>query len=122
MEAAEAAQLPTAHISHLQQARWFHTGGPWSVHRKIHDSPHKYGFLFYFRTYPCMRICAPVAKLHCQNPLDLNSNPICMERQSDYKEHLSPLLLETESAYLFNSKVNIWFYFRIFLLSGARKL
>lgn len=41
---------------------------------------------------------------------------------SDYKEHLSPLLLETESASLFNSKVNIWFYFRIFLLSGARKL
>lgn len=30
MEAAVAAELPTAPISHLQQARWFHTGGPWT--------------------------------------------------------------------------------------------
>lgn len=34
MEAAEAAELPTAHISHLHRARWFHTGGPWTVFRK----------------------------------------------------------------------------------------
>lgn len=39
LEAAVAAELPTAHISHLQQARWSHTGGPWSFYWKRLDSP-----------------------------------------------------------------------------------
>lgn len=39
LEAAVAAELPTAHISHLQQARWSHTGGPWSFYCKRLDSP-----------------------------------------------------------------------------------
>lgn len=77
MEAAEAAQLPTAHISHLHRARWFHTGGPRSVYGKRHDSPLKCGYIFCFRTYSCMCTCGPNARSLCQDPSDLNSHSLC---------------------------------------------
>ena len=59
MEAAAAAELPSAHISHLHRARSFHTGGPWSVYGKRHDSPRKYGSVFCSRIYPCVCTCCP---------------------------------------------------------------
>lgn len=82
-----AAELPTAHISHLQQARWFHTGGPWTLYRKRHDSL----VLIWISTlisadpgtYPYMHTCCPEAGTGyvAKTPLDLGELKLRLNRR-----------------------------------------
>ncbi|CAB1452969.1 unnamed protein product [Pleuronectes platessa] len=63
--------FPTAPISHLQQARWFHTGGPRRVHGKRRDSPHTWAMDF-CSAPGLIHACAPAALgRSAQDPSDL---------------------------------------------------
>lgn len=105
MEAGEAAELPTAHISNLQRARWCHAGGLGFAYRTSHDFPtHLPVFLSCFRTRPCMCTCGPEARLHCQDLLDPSSNPVW--GKTDHKEYFFFSLLESKSDFLFQSRAN----------------
>lgn len=83
-----AAELPTAHISHLQQARWFHTGGPWSLGR---DTIPLTNVDFYSAPGP-IHACAPAAWRPGRNAktpwIGVNAVSVPSGGCIDYKEYL----------------------------------
>lgn len=84
------------------------------VYRKRHDPPHKYGFVFCSRTYPCTCTCCPEAGMYCQERLDLCK--LCMGDAVTIRN--TSFFLQSES--VSHSKVNCWFYLLVFWPFGVR--
>lgn len=81
--------FPTAHISHLQQARWFHTGGPWCCLQEETRFPLT-NMDLYSAPGP-NHACAPaVRRPRCVAKsawICVSSNFVCMGGCSDYEEY-----------------------------------
>lgn len=95
LEAAAAAQLPTAHISHLQPGRCFNTGGPWCSCRKRHDPPLQLSNVDSSSAAGPIHACTPAAlwpgRAAKSARMWLNANLVCMRGHSTYKEYF-PIL------------------------------
>lgn len=109
MEAAAAAQHSSAHISHLQQARCFHTGGPWlSTGRGMTPHTNK-------------DFCSAPGLVHTHAPdvrrpgfmhaktawIYVNSNFFFLHGRKHFSEDY---FLQPELEFVSESQVNTWFY------------
>ena len=106
--------FPTAPISHLQQARWFHTGGPRRVHGKRRDSPHEWALDFYSCdwTYPCVRTGCPEAGVALPGPLGSVRAPTPSVGCTGCKEYFFSSFRVRGFVSLWGE--TMWFYFVVF--------
>lgn len=106
--------FPTAHISHLQQARWFHTGGPWCVCRKRHDAPHKIWISILLQDLPMHAHLLSGGPAALPRPLGSAwaQTPSVWEDAVTIRNTF--FLLESESDFQSHSEVNQWLHLLVF--------